>query len=132
MLAGLPAAAAAFAVLAGLVHVYIFVLESLLWTTPRTRATFGTTERDADTTRDLAYNQGFYNLFLGIGAIAGVALAQADDAAVGAAGVGVMLFATASMVAAALVLVLRAPAMARAALVQGLAPLLAIALAVAL
>ena len=32
------------AALAALLHVYIFVLESLLWTTPRARSTFGTSE----------------------------------------------------------------------------------------
>ena len=43
---------------AALVHVYVFVLESLLWTGPRARATFGTTAADAATTRPLAINQG--------------------------------------------------------------------------
>ena len=32
-----------FAGLAALLHVYIFVMESLTWTSPRTRAMFGTT-----------------------------------------------------------------------------------------
>ena len=35
------------AALAALLHVYIFVMESLTWTTPRTRAIFGTTEEEA-------------------------------------------------------------------------------------
>lgn len=46
-----------------LIHVYIFVLESLLWTTERARATFGTDRAEAEQTRALAFNQGFYNLF---------------------------------------------------------------------
>jgi putative membrane protein len=57
-------AALVFAALAALVHVYIWVLESLLWTAPRTRAVFGTSEEEAATTKLLALNQGFYNLFL--------------------------------------------------------------------
>ena len=57
-------AALVFAALAALVHVYIWVLESMLWTAPRTRAAFGTTEEEAATTKLLALNQGFYNLFL--------------------------------------------------------------------
>ena len=55
-----------FAGLAALLHVYIFVMESLTWTSPRTRATFGTTPEEAETTKLLAFNQGFYNLFLAI------------------------------------------------------------------
>ncbi|MUM31714.1 DUF1304 family protein, partial [Mycolicibacterium sp. CBMA 361] len=35
-------------------HVYIFVMESLLWTAPRTRATFGTTPETAEITKPLA------------------------------------------------------------------------------
>ena len=49
-----------------MLHVYIFVLESLQWTAPRTRATFGTTLEEAEATKLLAFNQGFYNLFLAI------------------------------------------------------------------
>lgn len=60
------------AALAALVHVYIFTLESLTWTSPRTRAVFGTTPEIAEATRELAFNQGFYNLFLAVVAAAGV------------------------------------------------------------
>ena len=59
-------AALVFASLAAVLHVYIFVLESFQWTSPRTRATFGTTQEEAETTKLLAFNQGFYNLFLAI------------------------------------------------------------------
>ena len=59
-----------FAALAALLHVYIFTMESLTWTSPRTRATFGTTAEEAETTKLLAFNQGFYNLFLAI--VAGI------------------------------------------------------------
>ena len=60
-----------FAALAALLHVYIFVMESLTWTSARTRATFGTTAEEAETTKLLAFNQGFYNLFLALGIVAG-------------------------------------------------------------
>ena len=59
-------AALVFAALAGLLHVYIFTMESLTWTSKRTRAAFGTTPEEAETTKLLAFNQGFYNLFLAI------------------------------------------------------------------
>ena len=43
-------------------HAGFFVLESLLWTSPKVMRFFGTTEEDAQRTRVLALNQGFYNL----------------------------------------------------------------------
>jgi len=43
-------------------HVGFFILESVLWTSPHVRRIFGTTEEEAQTTRALALNQGFYNL----------------------------------------------------------------------
>lgn len=115
---------------AALVHVYIFWLESVAWTSPRGRATFGTTEEQARITKELAFNQGFYNLFLAVVTAAGIALVAAGETAVGAA----LLYAGAgSMVAAGLVLWISSPSKARAALVQLTAPALAlIALTIAL
>ena len=66
-----------FSVLAALLHVYIWVLESFRWTEPSTRKTFGVSEADAEVTRPMAYNQGFYNLFLAIITLVGVALLEA-------------------------------------------------------
>jgi putative membrane protein len=118
-------AALVFAGLAALLHVYIFTMESLTWTSKRTRAVFGTTPEEAETTKLLAFNQGFYNLFLaivgGLG-IAGVAMGHRDvGAALIFAGIG-------SMAAAAVVLILSSPAKARSALIQGAFPLIAIVL----
>ena len=115
-------AACVLAGLAALVHVYIFVLESLRWTDPATRRVFGTTAESAEVTRPLAYNQGFYNLFLAIGTAVGIALVPSNDAS----GVSLVVFGTGSMVAAALVLVTSDRSKARAALVQGLLPGLAL------
>ena len=64
-------ALAAVAVVA-LLHVWIFVLESFLWTKPFGRRVFGTTPEQAATSRVLALNQGFYNLFLAAGLIWGI------------------------------------------------------------
>ena len=69
------------AVLAAVLHGYIFVMESLTWTSPRTRAVFGTTAEEAQTTKALAFNQGFYNLFLAVGVLVGVLLQVSGDAA---------------------------------------------------
>src|SRR5512143_196588 len=62
------------ALAAGLIHLLIFCMESLWWTTPQVRARFRQTPEQAATTRLLAFNQGFYNLFLGLGIFAGLAL----------------------------------------------------------
>jgi putative membrane protein len=116
-----------FAALAALLHVYIFTMESLTWTSPRTRATFGTTAEEAETTKLLAFNQGFYNLFLaivaGIGIVAVVTGHREAGAALVFAGVG-------SMAAAAIVLLLAARDKARAAVTQGAFPLISIVLLV--
>ncbi len=115
------------AALAALLHVYIFVMESLTWTSPRTRAVFGTTEEEAQTTKLLAFNQGFYNLFLAIVTVFGVAAVFSGATAVGVA----LVFAgVGSMLAAAVVLLAAAPGKARAAVTQGLFPLVAVALLV--
>lgn len=116
-----------FAGLAALMHVYIFTMESLTWTSPRTRATFGTTPEEAETTKLLALNQGFYNLFLAFVTGAGIAAVALGHKAVGAA----LIFAgVGSMALAAVVLLISARDKARAALVQGLFPALAIVLVV--
>jgi putative membrane protein len=108
--------------LAALVHVYIFVLESLRWTDPATRHVFGTSPETAEITRPLAYNQGFYNLFLAIGTAVGLAFVHGREDV----GVALVTFGTGSMLAAALVLITSDRRKARAAVVQGLLPLLAL------
>jgi len=116
-----------FAGLAALLHVYIFVMESLTWTSARTRAAFGTTEEEAETTKLLAFNQGFYNLFLAIVTLVGIVIGGFGyyDAA------HALIFAgTGSMLAAAVVLFASARDKARAAIMQGTFPLIAIVLMV--
>lgn len=111
------------AALAAVVHVYIWVLESLLWTRPRTRAVFGTTAEEAETTRLLAYNQGFYNLFLAAITVIGIVAVLMGSAAVGSA----LIFAgVGSMALAAAVLLFSAPDKARSAMMQGAFPFVAI------
>jgi putative membrane protein len=116
-----------FAGLAALLHVYIFVMESLTWTTPRTRAVFGTTAEEAQATKMLAFNQGFYNLFLAVVTAVGVALMLVGHRGVGAA---LVLAGVGSMLAAAVVLLVSSPDKARAAITQGAFPLIAVVLLV--
>ncbi len=111
-----------FAVLAALLHVYIWVLESFRWTEPSTRRTFGVSEADAQVLAPMAYNQGFYNLFLAIVTFVGVGLLKTEHGI----GSALALAGTGSMLAAALVLVTRDRSMVRAALMQGTLPALAV------
>jgi putative membrane protein len=105
--------------------VYIWVMESLTWTSPRTRATFGISAEEAAATKELAFNQGFYNLFLAIVTGTGLVLAVADHHDAGLA----LIFAGAgSMLAAAVVLLVSSPDKARAAITQGILPLIAVVL----
>jgi putative membrane protein len=120
-------AALVFAGLAALLHVYIFTMESLNWTSPRTRAAFGTTPEEAETTKLLAFNQGFYNLFLAIVAGVGITAVALGHKGIGAA----LIFAgVGSMAAASVVLLGSSPDKARAALTQGTFPLIAVVLLV--
>lgn len=114
------------ATLAALIHVYIFVLESIRWTEPSTRKVFGIASAgEAETLKPMAFNQGFYNLFLAIVTAAGVFAVLAGSMAVGAA----LVFAGAgSMAAAGVVLLLSSPSKARAALKQLVPPLIAVVL----
>jgi putative membrane protein len=118
-------AALVFAALAALLHVYIFTMESLTWTSPRTRATFGTTAEEAETTKLLALNQGFYNLFLAIITAVGIVAIALGDKRVGA---GLIFAGAGSMAGAAVVLLASAPEKTRAAMTQGTFPIVAIVL----
>ena len=53
--------------LVALEHVYILILEMVLWTTPKGREAFGMTPEQAEATKVLAANQGLYNGFLAAG-----------------------------------------------------------------
>ena len=108
---------------AALLHVYIWVLESFRWTEPATRTTFGVSESDARVMESMAFNQGFYNLFLALTTIVGLALIGSQEAV----GTALALAGTGSMLAAALVLVAHDRRMVRAALIQGTLPALAVA-----
>lgn len=121
-------AGSVLAAVAALVHVYIFVLESIAWRGPRARRIFGTTEEEARVTAPLALNQGFYNLFLAVEVVVGLILLASGATAAGGAAA---LIGTGSMVAAGTVLVVSDRSNARAALVQAAIPLVAVVLLIA-
>ncbi len=53
--------------LVALIHLYIVILEMVLWDKPAGRRAFGTTAEFAAATKVLAANQGLYNGFLAAG-----------------------------------------------------------------
>jgi putative membrane protein len=111
------------AALAAVVHGWIFVLETLRWEADATRRIFGTSREQAAASRQLAANQGVYNLLLGFAALVGVLLVAAGAAD---AGLAVALTACAVMLGAAAYLVGSDRRKARPALAQGAFPLLAV------
>jgi putative membrane protein len=125
----MPLVAVLAAIVAALLHVWIFVLESLWFERPTVWRRFGiASQADAQVVRSFAYNQGFYNLFLAIGIAVGLGLVAAGRADAGRA---IVAFACASMVGAGLVLATHSRAMLRAAAIQvtpGLVALIAMAL----
>lgn len=90
-----------FTVLAALLHVYIFWMESLAWDGPQARKTFGVPDAEREATRAFAFNQGFYNLFLAAGPAAGLIAHYAGYAEVGRA---LVLYGCAFMVGCGIVL----------------------------
>lgn len=110
-----------FAGLAVVLHFFIFYLESFAWTT-KALSVFDMTPQSAEATREMAFHQGFYNLFLALIALVGI-LVYSGSPDVGSAlifsGVGAML-------AAALLLFVSSPGKRSAALKQGIFPLLSL------
>jgi len=123
-MAGMPILAVAAAGLAALVHVWFFALESLLFERPTVFGRFGLrSAEEAAIVRPMAFNQGFYNLFLAAGIVAGLGLTAAGQAVAGQA---IVLFACACMVGAAVVLVSTNRRFLTAAAIQAIPPLVAL------
>ncbi len=111
---------------AAVIHLGIFGMESVLWSSPKVWRRFGlTSQRDADTVRPMAYNQGFYNLFLAGGATIGLLLYWTTLHDVG---FGLIFFSAACMVLASIVLLSTGRIYLRAALTQGVLPLVGVVL----
>ncbi len=106
-----------FSGLAALFHVGFFILETVIWGTPKANAIFRVSPADAETMALFARNQGFYNLFLALGVPVGWFFGKT----------AVVAFSCAVMLGAAVVLFSLSPRMLRGALIQGLPPALALA-----
>lgn len=121
--------ASVFAVLAAALHVWIFVMESVLFTRPRIWRIFGIRDQAAaEANRVFAFNQGFYNLFLAIGVAIGIVLflTAGEGSVPGEVGRALTLFALAAMTGAAVVLSTGGRRYLRPAIIQGIFPALAL------
>ena len=68
--------------LVAIIHIYIVILEMVLWTKPKGIKTFGLKSKEfAEETKVLAANQGLYNGFLAAGLIWSI-LSQKTDVAI--------------------------------------------------
>jgi putative membrane protein len=112
-----------FVVITGLVHLFAWLMESILWKRPAVQRMFLADADSSPGVRLWAFNQGFYNLFMAIGAIGGVVAYHAGHQAEGRA---VSLFVCASMLAAGVVLWVSDRRLWRGAVGQGFAPLIAL------
>ena len=109
--------------IAALVHVGFFVIESLLWRRPAVHRIFGVSSaEEAETMSFALFNQGFYNLFLALGTLFGIAGSAVlfDDNDV------LVVFCALFMVGAAVVLVASNRRLWRGAVLQGGLPVLAL------
>lgn len=126
----MPILAVAAALVAALLHIGFFALESVVFARPTVWARFGlTTQEQADTVRPMALNQGFYNLFLAIGIVAGLLLVAGGSVEPGRA---IVLSSCACMVGAGVVLATSDRRFVQAAAIQAVPPAPAIVLALAL
>lgn len=106
-----------FAGVVSLIHAYIFYLESIAWGRPATNRLFGVSSEEAKMMRGMAFNQGFYNLFLSAGVVIGLLMRSLGHFDYGNALVD---FACASVLAAGLVLFFSSPKLVRPAMIQAL------------
>ena len=109
--------------LAAIFHVYFFTLESLTWRNPKTWKTFGLPSQEhAEIIRPMAFNQGFYNLFLALGSLIGIAILGINSTV----GFTLMIFGSSCMVGAGAVLFVSTKKSRKAAIIQAGPPILGV------
>jgi putative membrane protein len=111
-------------VIAVLFHLLAFVLESLLFSRPAVRSLFGVRAESAAAVRPWAYNQGFYNLLLATGPLAGLIAYHSGHPDAGRA---LAIYGCAFMTICGVVLLATDRRMWRGAVGQSAPPLLALA-----
>lgn len=108
-----------FAILAAVVHVLFFLLESILFKGKIGKAVFRMSDQQIEHCELFAFNQGFYNLFLSVGLFVGVMLPHEVGAAL-------KMFCLISMYMAGIVLFFSDRRLWRGTLIQSVLPLLAL------
>lgn len=109
--------------LAAIFHVYVFILESVTWRSPKTWKTFGVPSQEhAEVIGPMAFNQGFYNLFLALGVGAGLATLAINSTIA----FTLIVFSALCMVGAGVVLFFSVKRSRRAAIIQAGPPLLGV------
>ncbi len=106
---------------AALIHIGFFVIETFLYQKDSAIEKFGLTPEKHKATKVWAFNQGFYNLFLGLGTLWGLSYVLKKQIMVAGA---LTSFCGFSMIGAGIVLWVTVPNMRKAALLQLLPPLL--------
>ena len=106
-----------------LFHVWAFIMESLLFMNPKIFKVFGLrTAEDAGIVKLMAFNQGFYNIFLALVLLVGLILARTPDKVM--IGTGLAMGAAFCMMGAGAVLIISKPSAWYAGLIQGIPPLI--------
>lgn len=113
-----------FAFVAIAIHVYIWILESFLWTKPKGREVFNMSEEFAESTKDMAANQGLYNLMLAW--VAATGLLAFWFGGLPQVGIALMFVGLGSMAVAGIYLFLTSKDKRKPALIQFTPPLLAL------
>lgn len=109
--------------IAAIFHMYIFILESVKWRNPKTWKAFGLPSQEhAEIISSMAFNQGFYNLFLALGAAIGVTTLGLNSTIA----FTLMIFASSCMIGAGLVLFFSVKTSRKAAIIQAGPPFLGV------
>ena len=124
----MAAVAQVFAIIAGLFHAGAFVLESVVFHRPGAQRFLLGRAETSPAVRLWAFNQGFYNLFLGAGAIIGAILWMSGTEAPGRA---LVIYTAAFMALSGVVLFVSDRTLWRGMIGQSTPPLVALVAALA-
>lgn len=112
-----------FGIISILFHIVAFMLESVFFMNPKVYRQFGlASQEDATIVKLMAFNQGFYNLFLALGMALGLALYGTSHYTL--IGSGIIIGSGVCMTGAGVILLLSEPKAWHTALVQGIPPLI--------
>jgi putative membrane protein len=105
----------------GIVHLVLFIMESVLFQRKGGHRLFGTNEADYSAVKVWAFSQGFYNLFLALGTFVGLSFVLKKQVMLAGVLTG---FCGLSMLVAGIVLWLTSPQLRKWAFAQAIPPLL--------